>query len=292
MKKPIEEYARYLQLTHECGSKPVRFVDAFEETGAPPKATIKHTADEPAIIFAGLPSVSNVSVAGRGKVTLIFGRRSVVENIQINVAEGDLTVFFGPYCEIKNLVIQSFDMQNYLHFGARTTMNTANFLLQGSEKAIFVGHDCMFSTNIFARTSDSHSMLSYATGNRINRDDSIIIGDHVWVGRSVSFNKGARVTDDVIVGQGSVVSGKLPEKHCCYVGMPAKKVREDVTWDRTRVECRSDIAETFKWRPQAEVINKFLCDDALLSIADRSEAHVILRQKYLVSKAYRWLENL
>lgn len=286
-----EQFEKYLQVTHECGSKPIRFVDAFEDIAPPPNSRISSGTTESKFLYSGLPTVSNVSIRGVGKLTLIFGRRCVVENIQINVNHGDLTIFFGPYCEVKNLVIQSFDDQNYLHFGARATLNIANFLLQGTGRKIFIGHDCMFSTNIFARTSDSHSILSYSSGARINSDESIIIGDHVWVGRSVSFNKGAQIADDIVIGQGSIVSGKLLDSHSCYAGVPAKRLRGDITWDRTRVENRSEIADTFKWRPQVEVINNFLRYDGLLSIADRSETHDAIRNKYLVSKTYRWLEH-
>lgn len=292
MEKNIEEYQRYIDLSKRSGSKPIRYVDAFEEEGEIPNATIKIGEIQPRLIFSGLPNIVNISVRGKGTVTLIFGRRSVVENIQITAIQGDLTIFFGPYCEVKNLIIQSFDLKNYLHFGVRATINTGNFLLQGDNKEIFVGHDCMFSTNIFARTSDSHSIFSYSSGNRINDDESIVIGDHVWIGRNVTFNKGAKVADDVVIGQNSVVSGALTEKHCSYGGVPARKIKEDLTWDRTKVENRNEIVATYKWRPQVEVINNFLVHDSLLSIKDRTDSHIILREKYLVNKPYRWIETL
>lgn len=289
MNSLLEEYKRYLNVTYSCKSKPVRYIDAFDSIGYPPNAVIHSKITESTAIFAGTPLASNISITGKGKIKLIFGRRSVVENIQINVADGDLTIFFAPYSEVKNVVVQSSDPDNYLHFGCRTTVNVANFLLQGKKQYIFIGHDCMFSTQVYARTSDSHSMYSYASGERINLDGSVIIGDHVWVGRDISFNKGVIVSDDVVIGQGSVISGNLHESHCCYAGVPAKKLRENITWDRTQVENIRNISETFSWRPQVPIINNFLLNDDLLSLQDKT-ANEELRQSLIFQKSYRWLE--
>ncbi|MBW4566496.1 MAG: hypothetical protein KME31_00335 [Tolypothrix carrinoi HA7290-LM1] len=78
------------------------------------------------------------------------------------------------------------------------------------------------------RTTDSHSILN-AEGDRINPDESIEIGDRVWLTREVMVLKGAEIGSDVVIGARSIVTKKIPP-NTLAIGIPAKVVRTNITW--------------------------------------------------------------
>lgn len=71
-----------------------------------------------------------------------------------------------------------------------------------------------------------------ATGKRINLAKDVTIGNHVWIGTDMAINKGVVVSNNSIVGGNSVVTKRFEESNIILIGMPAKKIREAVTWSR------------------------------------------------------------
>jgi len=102
-------------------------------------------------------------------------------------------------------------------------------------RTISIGKDCMFSFGIDISTTDYHSILSVEDGTRINGAKDITIGNHVWLGRNVNVLKGVSIADDIVVGMGSTVSKPLEQLHSVYVGTPAKRVKDSITWMRRKV---------------------------------------------------------
>lgn len=87
--------------------------------------------------------------------------------------------------------------------------------------AIRIGENCLFSSEIVARTGDSHSIIDQ-NGKRINNSQNIELGNHVWVGNKVSILKGTTIADDTIIGTGSIVTKSFTEGHCAIAGNPEK----------------------------------------------------------------------
>ena len=97
-----------------------------------------------------------------------------------------------------------------------------------------IGKNCMISSEEELWT-DGHSVVDFATNNVLNKPlTPILIGNHVWVGRRVTFTKGAQVPDNCIVGIGSVVTKKFTEPNCVIAGNPAKVVKRGISWDGRR----------------------------------------------------------
>lgn len=97
---------------------------------------------------------------------------------------------------------------------------------------IVIGEDCMFSASIYISTTDFHSVIDMSTGERLNLPKDVVVGNHVWLAHGVSVLKGANIADHVIVGKDSTVVCKLEQSYSVYVGIPAKKVKENVNWKR------------------------------------------------------------
>ncbi len=63
----------------------------------------------------------------------------------------------------------------------------------------------------------------YTDYNDIDFFDKIIIGDNVFIGMNVTILLGTKMGNNIIVGAGSVVNGKL-KSNSVYAGVPAKHI--------------------------------------------------------------------
>ena len=91
----------------------------------------------------------------------------------------------------------------------------------------------MFSTNVVVQSSDQHGIVDLSSGEIVNQGlQRVDIGDHVWLGRSVTLTSGTNIGDGSIIATGAVVTGVIG----CNViagGVPAKVVKENRTWSRS-----------------------------------------------------------
>ena len=111
------------------------------------------------------------------------------------------------------------------------TTSRVSFLLGHGGGDICIGEDCMFATGIVFRTGDFHAIFDVDTGRVLNFNQSISIGNHVWLGEQVFLLKGACVADNTIVGARSLVNKKFEKTNVIIAGTPAKIVKENVNWD-------------------------------------------------------------
>ncbi len=125
-----------------------------------------------------------------------------------------------------------------LEVGDNTTVEDAHIALTEPGSSITIGNDCMLAFDVDIRCGDSHSILDLASGERINYARDIVIGDHVWIAAHVQILKGVRIGSNSIVAIGSVVTGDIPP-NCVAAGIPARVVRNAVTWDRRRLYQRA-----------------------------------------------------
>lgn len=118
-----------------------------------------------------------------------------------------------------------------ISIGDHTTSNHAKFILDDSE--IHIGGDCMFSDDIIFQAADQHALVDLELGKIFNNHrKSIVIADHVWLGRRANILYGTEIGEGSIVGFGSLVNKAFP-KHCLIAGVPAEKKRDKVTWSRS-----------------------------------------------------------
>ena len=101
----------------------------------------------------------------------------------------------------------------------------------------------MMSVNADVRNTDGHSVIDLATGDRINPAKDVILADHVWRGLRVQVLKGVTIGEHSIVAAGSVVVRDVAP-YTIVAGIPAKTVREGVTWQRERVAAHERAAIT------------------------------------------------
>ena len=115
----------------------------------------------------------------------------------------------------------------------KTSIGNMFFILMDDNSQIKVGKNCMLSTNIEVLASDTHSILD-ENGNLINQGEKIIIGDSVWIGKDVKILKNTTIPNGCVVGTGSIVSKKISTPNAILAGIPAKVVKENISWSRKR----------------------------------------------------------
>ncbi|MDH4282235.1 MAG: acyltransferase [Myxococcales bacterium] len=120
-----------------------------------------------------------------------------------------------------------------IRLGHHTTVESARFIAHGGTE-LDIGPDCMLAYDIEIRTSDSHSILDEATGERINPDKSVRIGEHVWIGARSVILKGVSIGQRSVIAMGSIVSRDI-DAGVIAGGVPAKQIKGGVTWDRRRI---------------------------------------------------------
>ena len=90
---------------------------------------------------------------------------------------------------------------------------------------ISIGDDCLLGRDVLIRDSDGHII-----DNNLDRVSiPVVIEDHVWIGSKAMVLKGVRIGKGAIVAAGAVVTRDVPAG-CLVAGVPAKVIRENVTW--------------------------------------------------------------
>lgn len=111
--------------------------------------------------------------------------------------------------------------------GARLTLGRS-YINSGCKilcsSSISIGDGCAIAHDFTALDSDFHAL----DGRR--ESASIHIGDRVWIGTRVTVLKGVTIGDGAVVSAGSVVTKDVPAG-ALVGGVPAKVIRENVSWE-------------------------------------------------------------
>lgn len=185
------------------------------------------------VAISGILRNVDVRIRGRENVVVVRDPR-YVRNFKVFINGSGNRIEIGENCLLKDLTLWIEDDDNTLFIG-RDTIFCGSCQLNCIEgTALTVGERCMFAENVNIRTGDSHSVLD-ETGKRINRSKDIRIGNHVWFGQNVMVLKGSEIGDDSVCAAGTIVTGAFPEKGRILAGVPAKAVRENVSWCYERI---------------------------------------------------------
>ena len=187
------------------------------------------------LVPADTPGKLQIDIHGNDNVVRI-GEGCRFPNLRIDIRANHCEIDIGDQCVLIGELFCR-DQRTRLHIGAKTT--TMGIKVTMHEPGLIrIGRDCMFAGDVRMDTSDMHSVLDVATGDRLNPPGDIDIGDHVWLGYGVYLTKGIRIGAHCVVGTGSIVTHDLPP-HSLAVGVPAKVVRNGVTWDRRRLPMKN-----------------------------------------------------
>jgi acetyltransferase-like isoleucine patch superfamily enzyme len=122
-----------------------------------------------------------------------------------------------------------------IRIGKYTRFEDVHIAATEPNSKILIGNDCLFAYDIDLRTGDSHSIIDIISNKRINYAQNIIIGNHVWIASHVSILKGANILSNSIVATRSVVTKSFDKENILLGGVPAKILKENITWDKKRI---------------------------------------------------------
>jgi len=134
------------------------------------------------------------------------------ENANV-IVNGCFSIYSGFHISVTNGAILTLG-QGYIN--NKETIDCFDSITIGSRVAI--------SKGVTIRDSDNHSI----NGNK-RISAPIIIGDNVWIGLNATILKGVHIGSGAVVAAGSVVTKDVPE-NVLVGGVPARTIKEDVTW--------------------------------------------------------------
>ncbi len=169
---------------------------------------------------------------------LQIGRSAVLNRISIKLRGNDNTIMIGENVKMGNNCEFYIEGNNIsIIIGNNCTFtHDVQLLAQEDDSQITIGEDCMFSHHIYVRTSDSHPIYDIKSGLRINNASSVNIGNHVWITPFSIIQKGVHIGDNVVVATNSIVTKDIPHNTIAG-GMPAKIIKENITWKRVFASC-------------------------------------------------------
>ena len=92
-------------------------------------------------------------------------------------------------------------------------------------KNIEIGNDVAIAREVIIRDTDAHDIVD----GKHKKVKPVKIGNHVWIGAKAMIMKGVTIGDGTIIAAGAVVTKDIPE-NCIAAGVPAKIIKENVTW--------------------------------------------------------------
>lgn len=92
-------------------------------------------------------------------------------------------------------------------------------------ESIEIGEDVAISHNVTIMDSDAHELII----DGYKKTKPVHIGNHVWIGSGAMILKGVRIGDGAVVAAGSIVTKNVPN-NSLVAGVPAKIIKEDITW--------------------------------------------------------------
>jgi acetyltransferase-like isoleucine patch superfamily enzyme len=99
-----------------------------------------------------------------------------------------------------------------------------NFIISNK---LVIGDDCTISWNCQFLDSD-FQYITYK--GRKEKENEIIIGNHVWIGSGTQIYKGTKIPDGCVVAANSIVRGEFTKENALIGGNPAKIIKENVKW--------------------------------------------------------------
>lgn len=119
---------------------------------------------------------------------------------------------------------------NKINIGGPNYLKFTDIKIFGNNNTLILPPGCYGKLNLEIRTSDAVVTVGHKTG--FMGTDIILEekGSRVIIGEGVKILKNCHVTDNVIIGIGSVVTKDLTTGYAMYAGNPAVCKKTDINW--------------------------------------------------------------
>lgn len=176
--------------------------------------------------------IKNCVIDIKGSNNNLYINSGNVSKVKIQIAGNGGKLSLGKNTNIKDSVLNIFSLEaGEISIGENTNFISVVIDCFENGNKVIIGENCMFSYGIEIRNTDSHPIYD-SNGSLINEGKEIIIKDRVWVGTGVTILKGCIIEEGCIIGAKSLVSKSILKPKSIAAGIPAKILRENITWKR------------------------------------------------------------
>ncbi|MEK5239358.1 acyltransferase [Paenibacillus sp. FSL L8-0470] len=179
-------------------------------------------------IGAVLISKTKFKIKGRNN-KIIIKDFSKLTNCIIYISGSNNTIQIDGNVLLNKTELHIEDDNNEIVIGEGTSITGLTNLSAIEGTSIKIGKNCLFSSDIYFSTGDSHSITTLDQ-TRLNKSENIIIGDHVWVGTRVVGLKGVSIPNNCVVGSSSLLNKKFIEENVVLAGNPAQIIKREINW--------------------------------------------------------------
>ncbi len=132
-------------------------------------------------------------------------------------------------------------------FGSGVTATDSFWQVEGdaaAPRAVMLGDDAMVGRAVACTNSEGHAMIDISTLTVVHGPGDVVLGPHCRLGDGARIAGPAKIGAGSIIAPGAIVTEDVPDTVLAG-GVPARTLREGVTWDRRR-------------RPSAEEVRALL----------------------------------
>jgi acetyltransferase-like isoleucine patch superfamily enzyme len=166
---------------------------------------------------------------------IIVGEGCVMTNVRFRLRGSDHLIELGKNCRVSRAgTLWLEDHHCEVRIGQNTTMVDVSISVAEPHSKALIGEECMFASDIEIRTSDAHSVIDAASGERINLAEDVTIGNHVWIASHSIILKGVNLGENSVVAAGAVITSSCPPGSI-LAGNPARVIKTGITWTRERI---------------------------------------------------------
>lgn len=172
----------------------------------------------------GYPRAGRITIVLANGVVgniLIFGAKANIWGEFHFNANGSLAILGDDAWHASHVEFRSWSHRQLFFFGRKSTSNGLHVIMQGVEKRVVIGDDCMFANGIYVRNSDMHAVIDMRNGNHLNPSGNIHIEPHVWVAQEALILRNTHVGFGSIVGAKAILNNDVP-RFSSAAGAPAR----------------------------------------------------------------------
>lgn len=185
---------------------------------------------------------NNIRFHDATNCTLFLAPKANLAEGMIHVYGDNAAVFLGN-TNLRRATIHA-HAQCCVYIGNRVYMNghgEPQSIRATGTSHIIMGNHCLCAMGINITTTDTHLIYDRASRRRVNKEESIFIGDHVWLGREVRVYKKAHISSGCMCAAGGIVAGGLYPANSLVAGLPARVKKEgSIFW---LSPCSYDLSE-------------------------------------------------
>jgi len=144
------------------------------------------------------------------------GSLIVLRGATLRVSGGEFAIKSAAFVEVKDGAL--LELQGGNGYASR------DLQIECRER-ITIGPGAAIGPGVMIRDNDGHPLTTEGHQSTL----PVTIGRRVWIGAKAIILKGVTIGEGSIVAAGSIVTHDIPA-HCLAAGVPAKVVREGVSW--------------------------------------------------------------